>query len=134
MTAGKPHAGSRLAAYVAKRILELRPTKTQAQLAAETGFVNVNMLAMIKSGATRLPIDRVPALARALDCDPAHLLLLALEQMVGSTEAKAIMTILGTAVTQNEKGWVDALREASDMTDPPLTRRGRTALFAIFGK
>lgn len=89
---------------------------------------------MIKSGATRLPLDRVSALAKALDCDPAYLLLLALEQMIGSTEARAIMTILSTAVTQNEKAWVDAIREASGMTDPPITRRCRTAIFGVFGK
>jgi hypothetical protein len=92
------------------------------------------MLAMIKAGSNRLPIDRVSALARALDADPAYLLLLALEQMVGSTEAQAITTILSTAVTQNEMGWVEAIRDASDMGDPPLTRRGRTAIFGVFGK
>ena len=31
------------------------------------------MMAMIKSGAAKLPLDRVPALARALECDPAVL-------------------------------------------------------------
>lgn len=134
MSAGKPFAGSRLATYVAKRVLELRPTKSQAEIAAETGYVNANVVAMIKSGATRLPIDRVPALAKALDCDPAYLLLLALEQTVGSTEAAAITSILSNAVTNNEMAWVRALREASDMSDPPLTRRARAAIFGVFGK
>ena len=134
MSAGKPFAGSRLAAFITKRILELRPAKTQAQIATEAGFANVNMASMIKAGATRLPIDRVPALAKALDCDPAYLLLLALEQTVGSTEAAAITSILSNAVTNNEMAWVRALREASDMSDPPLTRRARAAIFGVFGK
>ncbi len=49
-------------------------------------------------------------------------------------EANAIMTVMSTSVTQNEMGWVDAIREASDVTDPPITRRGRTAIFGVFGK
>ena len=134
MTASKPFSDTRLPAYLAKRILELRPTKTQAEIASQAGFVYVNMLAMIKSGTTRLPIDRVPALANALEVDPAYLLLLALEQMIGSTEAQAIMAILSTAVTRNEMAWVEAIREASGMSDPPLTRRSRTAIFGVFGK
>ena len=134
MSAPKPFAGTRLLPFLTKRILELRPTKTQAEIASQAGFINVNMLAMIKAGSNRLPIDRVSALAKALDVDPAYLLLLALEQMVGSTEANAIVTILSTGATQNEMGWIEAIREASDMTDPPLTRRSRTAIFGVFGK
>jgi hypothetical protein len=134
LTVIKPFSGTRLSIYLSKRILELRPTKTQGEIATQVGFTNVNMLAMIKAGSNRLPIDRVPALAKALNADPAYLLLLALEQMMGSTAAHAIVTILNTAVTQNEMGWVEAIREASGMSDPPLTRRGRTAIFAVFGK
>lgn len=134
MSARKPFAGTRLIAYLTKRILELRPTKTQAEIASQAGFINVNMLAMIKAGSNRLPLDRVSALAKALEADPAYLLLLALEQMIGSTEAQAIVSILSTAVTQNEMGWVEAIREASSMSDPPLTKRGRAAIFGVFGK
>jgi hypothetical protein len=130
----KPFAGTRLTAYLAKRILELRPTKTQAEIASQAGFINVNMLAMIKAGSNRLPIDRVSALAKALDVDPTYLMLLALEQMVGNTEAQAIVSILSNAVTQQEMWWITAIREASDMSDPPLTRRARTAIFGVFGK
>ncbi|WP_055048090.1 helix-turn-helix domain-containing protein [Devosia sp. A16] len=130
----KPFAGTRLTAYLAKRILELRPTKTQAEIATQAGFINVNMLAMIKAGSNRLPLDRVSALAKALDADPAYVLLLALEQMAGSTETQAIVSILSNAVTEHEMAWVMAIREASDMSDPPLTRRARTAIFGVFGK
>jgi uncharacterized protein (DUF2252 family) len=133
MTPGKPFAATRLVKYLPKRILELRP-KTQAEIASEAGFVNANMVTMIKQGSSRLPLDRVVPLARALETDPAYLLLLALEQMVGSTEANAIMTVMSTSVTQNEMGWITALREASGLSDPPLTRRGRAAIFGVFGK
>lgn len=133
MSSGRPFATSRLAKYIGKRILELRP-KTQAEIASKAGFVNTNMMSMIKNGTTKLPLDRVIPLAAALEADPAYLLLLALDQMMGSTEAHAILEVMNTAVTQNEMGWVVAIREASDVSDPPLTRRGRAAIFGVFGK
>lgn len=68
----KPYADTRLPQFVERRVLDLRPIKTQAEIASEAGFANFNMMSMIKSGATRLPIDRVPALADALKIDPAN--------------------------------------------------------------
>ena len=64
-------------------MLELKPKKSQLEIASEAGFANPNMVAMIKNGSTKLALDRVPSMARALDCDPAYLLRLTLEQAVG---------------------------------------------------
>jgi transcriptional regulator with XRE-family HTH domain len=86
----KPHADTRLAKFVAQRIAELSGRKTQAEIASEAGFANSNMISMIKSGATKLALDRVPQLSKALECDPAFLLRLALEQSLGATAAKSV--------------------------------------------
>ncbi len=134
MPARKPYADSRLISYLEKRVLELRPTKSQAEIASEAGFTNVNMLAMIKSGATRLPLDRVPALAEALKVDPARLLQLALQQWGGSAAARVFDTIFETVVTSNEVGWLGEIRDASDNSDPVITTRARSAIRAIFGR
>lgn len=135
MTAGRPSAKTRLVVFLKERIKELRGIKTQAEIAAEVGFKNVNMLAIIKGGSSRLPIDRVPALAAALDVDPARLLLLALEQDVGDTTARAILEIMGgTVVSRNERAWIQAIREASGNIDPPLTKRGRTGITSLLRK
>jgi hypothetical protein len=134
MNAARPYAGTRLLSFVAKSVLALKPRKTQAEIATQAGFPSANMMSMLKSGALRLPLDRVQPLASALEVDAAYLMLLALEQMVGDTDAKAIVDILSGAMTRNEKTWLQAIREASDMSDPPLTKRGRTAIFGIFGK
>src|SRR5690554_5309731 len=90
MTKGRPYANTRLVTFLEKRILELRPKKNQGEIATEAGFIHTNMLAMIKNGSSKLPLDRVPALARALDTDPRHLFKLALEQSGGATSARAI--------------------------------------------
>ena len=134
MNAARPFATTRLTAYLTKRILELKPKKSQAEVATEAGFNSANVMSMLKVGSTRLPLDRVPALAAALEVDPVHLFLLAIEQLAGDTTAMAFQKIFGNVVTENELDWVRAVREASDGTNPSLTRRGRTAIFGVFGK
>lgn len=134
MIAARPFAGTKLTTFLTSRVLELRPKKSQAEIATEAGFGNANMMSMLKAGSVRLPLDRVPALALALETDPVHLFLLALEQLAGDTTAMAFQEIFGTVVTENELDWVRAVREASDGTNPSLTRRGRTAIFGVFGK
>lgn len=134
MPATKPYADTRLLPFLAKRVLELRPKKSQAEIAFEAGFVSPNMISLIKSGSTRLPIERVPGLAKALDVDPRRLLLLALEQWVGASAMPIFHDVIGLVVTQHEIAWLEALREASAHTDPTLTTRARAVLRSIFGK
>ena len=132
--AKNPYADTRLAKFLEARRLELKHKKTQAEIAEEAGFVNPNMVTMIKKGATKLPVDRVPALAKALDCDPALLLRLALEQSEGSTAATAIYEIIGQPITKNEMAWINEIREASGDTDPRMTSRAAAAIRGVFGK
>jgi len=132
--ATKPHAETRLAKFVAHRIADLHGTKTQAEIAAEAGFLNANVLSMIKSGSTKLALDRVPQLAKALECDPAFLLRLTMEQSLGVTAAKAVGEIFGSPLTANEREWIAEIRDASGDTDPRLTTRSRTKLREIFGR
>lgn len=69
----KPHENTALAKYVERRLLELKPTKSQAEIAALAGYVNPNMITMIKQGSSKVALDRVPALAKVLECDAAYL-------------------------------------------------------------
>lgn len=130
----KPHAHSRLAKFIEHRILELKPKKSQSQVANEAGFPNPNMVTMIKQGTSKLALDRVPSMARALECDLAYLMRLALEQAEGDTAAQALIEIFGSPVTANELGWLQEIRAASDNSDPRMTGRARTVIRTIFGK
>lgn len=132
--ARKPFEHSGLASYVDSRVLELKPRKSQLQIASEAGYANPNMVSQIKSGATKLALDRVPSMAKALETDPAYLMRLALAQSEGDLAASAILEIFGTPVTANELGWLEALRDASDDSDPRITSRSRSSVRAIFGK
>ncbi len=130
----KPHEDTKLAKYVERRVLELKSRKSQLQIANEAGFANPNMVSMIKSGSSKLALDRVPSMARAVECDPGYLMRLALDQAVGDTSAQAIVEIFGTPITSNELGWIEAIREASEHSDPRITSRSKAAIKAIFGK
>jgi len=133
-TAAKPYANTRLIRFLEKRILELRPRKTQSRIAIEAGFSQVNMLANIKSGASKLPLDRVFGLANALETDPAALFAMALEQLRGDTTEAAVRKIFKTVITDNELEWLNELREASGHSDPGLTVKARASLRGIFGR
>ena len=129
-----PYQNTATAKLIADRVRDLSHRKTQAEIASEAGFPNANMMTFLKNGRNKLPIDRVPSLAKALEVDPAYLMRLALDQAVGSTAAKAITDIFGSPATENERGWLAELRDASDNSDPRLTARSRAALRGIFGK
>lgn len=132
--AKRPFENTKLAQFLEMRILELKPKRSQAEIAEIAGFTSPNMMSMLKSGSTKLAIDRVPALAKALECDPGYLLRLSLEQAEGATAATAIFDILGPAISENERQWIAEIRDASGDTDPRLTSRARVQLRAIFGK
>jgi len=129
-----PYANTATARLIADRIRDLSHRKTQAEIASEAGFGNANMMTFLKNGRNKVPLDRVPSLAKALEVDPAYLMRLTLDQAVGATAAKAITEIFGTPATENERGWLTELRDASENTDPRLTARSRTTLRGIFGK
>ena len=131
-TSETPYGHTRLVNYLNRRILELRERKSQVAIASEAGFKARNMLSMIKSGHAKLPLDRVPALAFALDCDPDLLFRMALEQMTEDSTAEAIVNIFTEVVSENEKQWLRVIREASNNADPRLTSRAERTLRGIF--
>jgi hypothetical protein len=130
----RPYGDTRLVKYLERRISDLRSTKTQTAVATEAGFRTPNMLAMIKNGSAKLPLDRVPGLARALDCDPAMLFRMAVEQLAEDTTSLAIDQIFGAIITDNEAARLATIREASNNSDPGMTAKAQKAIRAIFGK
>ncbi len=45
-----------------------------------------------------------------------------------------MVEIFGDPVTMNERGWIEAIRTASNNTDPRLTSRSQAVILAIFGR
>jgi hypothetical protein len=94
----KPYRNTLLTKFLEKRVLEPPPIKTEAEIASESRVLHPNMMALSKNGTARLPLDRVPALAMALDVDSARLLQLALEQWAGSGASWAFNSIFETSL------------------------------------
>lgn len=99
---GMPFAQSSIAKYLDKQIEALKGVKTQRQIAAEIGYEKPNMISMFKRGEVRVPLDKIPALAKALEVDPGHLFRLALEQYWPGLR-ETIQAIFGRVVTANEE-------------------------------
>jgi DNA-binding Xre family transcriptional regulator len=69
--------------------------KTQSEIARACGFNNPNMLSMIKTGKTKLPTKRIPALCRELGIQPEELLLLAMAEEYPDPEANPLWIAFG---------------------------------------
>jgi plasmid maintenance system antidote protein VapI len=123
----KPYADTRLAKYVAMRINELHH-KTQAEIAHEAGFRNANFITMLKVGSSKLALERVPSLAKALDVDPEFLMRLALEQAYGFETSTAIIDLIGDKLTPTEIAWLRLIRANSTAAKSPPSIEALTAL------
>ncbi|MDP3555249.1 hypothetical protein [Methylocystis sp.] len=70
-----------------------------------------------QNGVTALPLDKVPAFAKALDVDPRHPFRLTLEQNHREI-ADVAHQIFGNIVTDNEMTLVRMFREVTGDRDP----------------
>lgn len=109
-----PYQNTTTVKLISDRIRDLAHKKTQAEIANEAGFTNEKMLILMKDGWIKVPLDRVPSLAKALEVDPEHFMRLTLEQALGEKTTKSILEILCTPATVNERGRLADLRYTSD--------------------
>ncbi|EHP7135701.1 XRE family transcriptional regulator [Salmonella enterica subsp. enterica serovar Thompson] len=101
----------RYAAYI-DSLITISP-KSQATIAKEIGYKNANNLSLIKSGKIPLPVDKVRALAKALDADPVRLMLMVLEER--HPELLEFFREEGTApLSADEKLVLEAFRNRFD--------------------
>ena len=91
--------------------------KTNQELAEEVGFARGNVIAMIRSGSMKCPLNKVVKLAKAIDVDPADLL----RRVLGPNDAALLDTfeeISGTRiVTANEYAFIEWIRRVSGKLD-----------------
>lgn len=112
-----PHVDTALCKFLNKQITALSGVKSQREIAAEAGYDRPNIISMFKRGETKVPLDRIPALAKALHVDPAHLFRLALEQQMPEI-AKIMHEVIGKTVSDHEFELVQAFRKATKDADP----------------
>ncbi|MER8862541.1 helix-turn-helix transcriptional regulator [Mesorhizobium sp. M0751] len=115
-----------------KRIYELSHRKSQRDIARAIGFVNDNVIAMLKSGRTKVPLFRVVSIAKALETDPRELFVMALTQDGNEKDLAAFQEIVGE-FSENEREIIGAVRKFSNGADPTLSVVFRKILRALFG-
>ena len=87
-------------------------TQTQREIADRVGFKHANIISMLKSGETRVPLDRIPALAQTLGMDEKEFLLLAIEEYHPGVH-EVLVDVLGLPLSDAELGIVTMFRMAS---------------------
>lgn len=110
---------SKIAAYVAKQIDALAGIKSQRDIAREMGYEKGNIISMFKTGEVKVPLDKIPALAKAINVDPAFLFRLAMEQYWPDMN-EAIGAVFGSITTANQRKILARIQELSGEEDPEL--------------
>jgi transcriptional regulator with XRE-family HTH domain len=86
--------------------------KTQIQIAEKAGFSAPNALSMMATGRMKIPLTRIPALAKAMGTDPRELLSHCLEAYQPELYALIAKLHPSMLVTSEELKRVKALRRA----------------------
>jgi transcriptional regulator with XRE-family HTH domain len=105
--------------------------KTQRDIAEAVGYDKPNPINMMAKGTMKVPMDKIPALARALNVDAGFLFRLALNSQ-WPEDAAVIAQIFGTSLTKNETEIIEFIRGVSKNSDPSLSRDVEAKLRAAF--
>ena len=92
----------------------------QSDIAQELGFARANIISMFKSGKTRIPMEKIPRMAKILGIDPKMMLRMAMLEYAPEL-LRAIEQTFGASVTKNEQVILDEIRMLSQGTDPGIT-------------
>lgn len=111
---------SKIAVYLAKQIDALSSIKSQREIAQEMGYTKGNIISMFKTGEVKVPLDKIPALAKAINVDPAFLFRLAMEQYWPDMN-EAISAVFGSITTANQRALLARIAELLGEEDPALT-------------
>lgn len=110
-----------VAEYLAANIdlLTKRQEKTQRQIAIECGYdgARSNIISMFKQGLTRLPINKVGPMAKALGTDPIHLLRLVLGEYNPETWEVLEALLPNKLVSGSEQQFLDCIRQRAGKVD-----------------
>ncbi|WP_296891791.1 helix-turn-helix transcriptional regulator [Thiobacillus sp.] len=118
-----------VAEFIADRLAAI--DKTQREVAEACGFVTPNIITMFKKGDMKVPLDRIGALAKSLDVDPAHLLRLAMQEYMPDTWSSIEEILHSTVLSANELELVRKYRQATGDSDAQAMVVDRDAVLAI---
>ena len=115
-----PFFDAPVAKFLRERIEALSPRKNQREIAAEVGYDKPNIVSMMKRGDAKVPLEKIPLFAKALEADAGHMFRLALEQYWPDLN-EVVGEIFGNTVSSNEMMLVRKYRELTSDMDPQPT-------------
>jgi len=97
-----------------------RSAVKQIDIAKGLGFDHANNITMYKQGKTRVPLHRIPDLARILSLDPKALFKRAMLEY-DPLLFRAIEKVFGGLITKNEQLILNEIRALSHGSDPAIS-------------
>ncbi len=97
-----------VASFVERRVNQ--SPYSQKEIAEMCGFNTPNMITMLKQGITKVPVEKIPALAKALDVNQVDLFTLVMKNY-RPKEYEVIVKILGEPISNAERKIVRLLRD-----------------------
>jgi transcriptional regulator with XRE-family HTH domain len=92
---------------------------TQREIAEALGYERANIISMFKTGVTRVPLDKVPALAQALEADPTAMLRLWMSEYAPEI-LRVLDEYMDPTVSKVEREWLTGLRTMFPESLPPF--------------
>jgi len=107
-----------VAEFITKKINE--SGRAQKAIAEELGYEHPNVISMIKSGNTKLPLDKVGKMAAALHVEPIQLLRLALDEYHPGLYATIETCLANPLLSKGELQLIQSIRRVLNDVDPEL--------------
>jgi len=93
--------------------------KSQTEIAQQAGFDKPNVITMIKQGKTKVPLNKIGSMAKALEIDPVHFMKMCLNEYLPDL-ADTIQQITNQPIiTKNEMDFITVIR-SSKVDNPKL--------------
>ena len=87
--------------------------KSQKQIATEAGFEKPNIITMFKQGQTKIPIEKIGRLAKAIEVDAVYLYKLCMQEYQPDTWREIQKMFNQPILTENEVEIIEAIRSCN---------------------
>jgi hypothetical protein len=93
--------------------------RDQTEVARDCGYANPNVISMFKKGTTKLPLNKVGTMAKAIGADPAFLLRLVMKEYYGEAWDSILEILKAPPVSDNEAEILEIIRSVNG-SDPAI--------------
>lgn len=105
--------------------------KSQKQIATEAGFEKPNIITMFKQGQTKIPIEKIGRLAKAIEVDAIYLYKLCMQEYQPDTWKEIQKMFNQPVLTENEVEIIEAIRSCNVVNPKIRTDEDRIRLAEV---